>query len=81
MEAAFGRKGIQVLFDAAVVFTDDVLKLDDLGVWGVRNTSRLRRLLRQRGVAVAIARELPPQAKLRYYSTGTAKRRHRQAMP
>ncbi len=81
MEAAFGREGIQALFDGAVVFTNDALKLDYLGVWGARNMPRLRRLLRQRGVAMAIARELPPQARLRYYSTGTATRRHRQAMP
>ena len=32
MEAAFGREGIQVLFDGAVVFADDALGLDDLGV-------------------------------------------------
>ncbi len=83
MEAVFGRDGVQELFDGKAVFTNDALKLDYLGVWGVRNASRLRRLLREQGVEVIVARTSPPDARLRYFSHSTArlKRRQRHAAP
>jgi hypothetical protein len=68
VEAVLGRGQLEVLFKGGAVYTNDAAKLDYIGVWGVRNASRLRRLLRERGFDLSISRTRPPSARLRYFT-------------
>ena len=65
IEAALGKGEIEVLFQGKAVYANDSVKQDYLGVWGARNASRLRRLLRERSVEIVIERTRPPNARLR----------------
>ena len=44
------------------------------GVWGARNASKLRRLLRERGARVTIHRETPPGIRLHHFVTNPGAR-------
>ena len=74
IEAALGFGKIKVLFHGEAVYTNDTTKKDYLGVWGTRNASRLRRLLREQGSKLIIQRTRPPNTRLRYYSTQPGER-------
>ena len=39
-----------------------------IGVWGARNASKLRRLLRERGAQITIHRQSPPGARLHHFT-------------
>ena len=68
VEAALGRGQVETLFGGAAVYTDRAIKVEYKGVWGTRNSSRLRALLRARGVELTISRGPPPGARLRYFT-------------
>jgi len=70
VEAALGRGQLETLFQRGAVYTDDAMKLDYIGVWGARNASRLRRLLRECGFEIVIDRRRPPNVRLRYFMHG-----------
>ena len=69
IETALGSGQIKTLFHGEAVYTNAAIKQDYLGVWGTRNASRLRRLLREQGVELIIQRTRPPDTRLRYYTT------------
>ena len=69
IEGVFGGGQLAVLFKGEAVYTNDTIKRDYLGVWGTRNASRLRRLLREQGVELLIQRTRPPDTRLRSFST------------
>jgi hypothetical protein len=60
---------VESLFKGFAVYTDRSVSRDYIGVWGIRNASRLRRLLRERGAALAVRKMPPPSARLRYFKT------------
>jgi hypothetical protein len=70
IEAALGRGQLEILFQGGAVYTDGAMKLDYIGVWGARNASRLRRLLRECGFEIVIDRRRPPNVRLRYFTHG-----------
>jgi hypothetical protein len=69
IEGLLGSDAIERLFNGFATYTNDRAKQDYLGVWGVRNASRLRRLLRECGAELVIHPTAPPDARLRYYKT------------
>jgi hypothetical protein len=52
-----------------------------VGVWGKKNTSRLRRFLRERGAELVIHRTAPSHIRLAYFSTEDERRRVRNLAP
>jgi hypothetical protein len=68
IEAALDRGQLEALFQGGAVYTDDMMKLDYIGVWGARNASRLRRFLRERELEIVIVRQRPPNVRLRYFT-------------
>jgi hypothetical protein len=66
IEAAFGGQ-LAVLFKGEAVYSNDSTNRTYLGVWGARNTSRLRRLLREQGVELLVKRTRPPNTRLRSF--------------
>jgi hypothetical protein len=69
VEAHLGSGQVQSLFRGSAVYTNDATKQDYIGVWGVRKTSRLRRLLREQGAQLVIHAKPPPGVRLRYFTT------------
>jgi len=69
VEAHLGYGQVQTLFRGAAVYTDEATKQDYLGVWGSRNASRMRRLLREHGAELVIHSGAPPGARLRHWTT------------
>jgi hypothetical protein len=61
---AIDRREIEGLFAGSILYKDDRRNKDYLGVWGARNASRLRRLLRERGFDLAIERKRPAGIRL-----------------
>jgi hypothetical protein len=68
VEAHLGLGQLQILFRGAAVYTHDETKLDYIGVWGARNGSRVRRLLREHGAKLMVHAEPPPGTRLRFFS-------------
>ena len=64
LEAALGDQGVQRLFHGGIVYVKKIGQTY-LGVWGARNASRLRRLLRERGSEVTVQRVRPKNVVLR----------------
>ena len=64
IETALGAGQLAGLFKGEVVYRNDTTKRAYLGVWGARNTSRLRRLLREQGVELLVKRTRPPNTRL-----------------
>ena len=69
IEEALGLGQLKEIFEGEVVYRNDSIKKDYVGVWGARNASRLRRLLRDQGVALLIQRTRPPDTRLLSFST------------
>lgn len=65
IEAALGTRHVEDEFQGSVLYRNDKTKQDYLGVWGARNASRLRGLLRERGFDLTIERKFPHGARLR----------------
>jgi len=65
VEAALGGGQLAVLFKGEAVYSNDTNNRTYLGVWGARNASRLRRLLREQGVELLVKRTRPPNIRLR----------------
>ncbi len=63
IDTAFGGGQLAVLFKGEVVYRNDKTRTY-LGVWGARNASRLRRLLREQGVELLVKRTRPPDTRL-----------------
>jgi hypothetical protein len=70
IEAALGQIRLETLFGGAATYTDRASRVDYTGVWGKRNCSRLRTLLRACGVEITISRARPSGARLHYFSHG-----------
>jgi hypothetical protein len=68
IEESFRGGQLVGLFDGEIVYTNDTLKKNYVGVWGTRNASRLRRLLREKGVEILIQQTRPPGTRLRSLS-------------
>jgi hypothetical protein len=64
IETAFGGGQLAVLFKGEAIYRNDTSNRSYLGVWGARNASRLRRLLREQGVELLIKRTRPPNTRL-----------------
>jgi len=67
IEHLLGTGTLEALFFGYAEYTDD----QDgrfLGVWGARNASRLRRLLREQGAEVTV-HHAPPPARLRIWQS------------
>lgn len=69
MEEVFAGQRMQALFEGRAVYTSDETKQDDIGVWGKRKASRLRRLLREHGADLRVHRVPPPGVRLRHWTT------------
>jgi len=69
IEEALGLDQLEEIFEGEVVYRNDSIKKDYVGVWGARNASRLRRLLRDQGAALLIRRTPPPDTRLLSFST------------
>jgi hypothetical protein len=69
IEEALGLGQLEEIFEGKIVYRNDSIKKDYVGVWGARNASRLRRLLRGQGVALLIQRTRPPDTRLLSLST------------
>src|ERR1700722_10205351 len=68
IELRLGDGQVETLFTGAAVYISDATKQDYLGVWGARNASRLRRLLRERGAELVIHPKPPPGIRLRHWT-------------
>jgi len=68
IDEAFRDRQLIGLFEGEIVYTNDALKKKYVGVWGARNASRLRRLLREQGLELLIQRTRPPGARPRSFS-------------
>lgn len=60
-----GGRHVDALFQGSVTYRNDATNPDYLGVWGARNGSRLRRLLKEAGIDLVVRRTRPPGATLR----------------
>lgn len=69
IEALLGNKPIPGLFTGQAVYTNDETNQDYVGVWGKREASRFRRLLRERGADLLVHRVPPPGVRLRHWET------------
>jgi hypothetical protein len=64
IETALGGGQLALLFKGEAVYRNDTTNQAYLGVWGARNGSRLRRLLREQGVELLVKRARPPNTRL-----------------
>ncbi|HEY3847631.1 MAG TPA: hypothetical protein VGL95_11005 [Acetobacteraceae bacterium] len=69
IESYLGGGQVESLFKGFAVYTDRGANRDYIGVWGIRNASGLRRLLKERGAALTVHKVPPPNARLRYFKT------------
>ena len=69
IEIRLGDGQVETLFNGVAVYTCDTTKQDYVGVWGSRNASRLRRVLREHGAGLVIHPEPPPRVRLRHWTT------------
>ncbi len=68
IEEALGFGQLRAMSAGAAVYTDYIQQIDYIGVWGARNCSRLRTLLRACGLELTISRGRPPATRLRYFA-------------
>jgi hypothetical protein len=68
IEAALGPEKVPMLFQGEVTYINDATERVYLGVWGARNSSRLRRVLREHDIELVIERGRPPNVRLRALS-------------
>ncbi len=67
LEQRLGSERMKTLFGGIALYASDTTGRDYLGVWGARNASWLRRLLRQHGAQVVIHAQPPPNMRLRQW--------------
>jgi hypothetical protein len=60
-----GKRELAAMFGGYIVYTDDDTNTDFLGVWGVRNASKFRRILREGGGSFTLRRGFPPRFRLK----------------
>ena len=67
VERLLGAGAVSSIFHGYIIYRAPYG--DFLGVWGARNTSRFRRLLREAGAEITIHREPPPAARSLVFTT------------
>ena len=67
------REEVEAHFFGYVLFSSLPSKMGYLGVWGARNSSRLRRMLRESGAELAIAATPPPLSLALWVTQGKAR--------
>lgn len=67
-EGADGKDRLAARFGGAVIFRNDGTEERYLGVWGARDASRFRRILREAGFDIALIKERP-RVRLVWYQT------------
>ena len=73
LECLLGTGTLSATFFGYALYQDPN-KTEYIGVWGARNASKFRRLLRERGVQVIIHREPPPEIRLHHFATNPGAR-------
>lgn len=68
LESLLGAGMLSATFFGYALYRDPN-ETEYIGVWGARNASKLRRLLRECGAQVIIHRESPPEVRLHHFAT------------
>ena len=74
IESTFGREQFESLFFGSTTYRNDTTEEEYLGVWGERNASRFRQLLRDRGIEIQVQKARPPTARCKLKSTRPGQR-------
>ena len=73
LEGLLSTELLSVTFLGYALYRDPT-ETEYIGVWGVRNASKLRRLLQERGAQITIHRRSPPGVRLHYFTTNPGAR-------
>jgi hypothetical protein len=76
IEELFRAAKIQEIFRGGVIYKNWATEVEYLGVWGERNASKFRRLIRERGLQIVISRSMPPGARLKVFTTRPTEKRN-----
>ncbi len=63
IESTLGQGQLENLFFGSTTYRNDTTEEEYLGVWGERNASRFRQLLRDRGIEIQVQKARPATAR------------------